>query len=53
LNLRLHHDRAIAEVMKLHVANAPEVPKFGPVRVRTRDAFRQELSGPPGGSLQV
>jgi tricorn protease len=39
-------DRAIAEVMKLHAAHPPEVPKFGPVRVRARDSFRQELSRP-------
>jgi len=39
-------DRAIAEVMKRHAEHPPVKPNFAPVRVRTRDAFRQELARP-------
>jgi len=36
-------DRAIEEVLKLHDAHPPVEPNFGPVRERTRAAFRGEL----------
>jgi len=36
-------DRAIAEVLKLHQAQPPVKPEFGPVRPRTRQAFEKEL----------
>jgi tricorn protease len=39
-------DRAIAEVMKRHAEHPPVKPNFAPVRVRTRDAFKQELARP-------
>ncbi|HET9234365.1 MAG TPA: S41 family peptidase, partial [Candidatus Eisenbacteria bacterium] len=35
-------DRAIEEVMKLHKANPPIVPKFGPVRNRSREAYLEK-----------
>jgi tricorn protease len=38
-------DRGIAEVMKLHAENPPIKPEFGPVRDRSRKAFRGELRG--------
>jgi len=39
-------DRAIQEVMKLHETNPPIVPKFGPVRNRTRDVYlEKEIAG--------
>ncbi len=34
-------DRGIAEVLKLHTAEPPVVPAFGPVPARTREAYRQ------------
>jgi tricorn protease len=36
-------DRGIAEVLQLHAEQPPVKPEFGPVRERTRDAFREEL----------
>ncbi len=38
-------DRAIQEVMKLHQEKPPIEPDFGPIRQRTRAAFRKELDG--------
>jgi tricorn protease len=38
-------ERAITEVMKLHQEQPPVKPQFGPVRQRTRDAFKNELEG--------
>jgi tricorn protease len=43
-------DRAIQEVMKLHEQNPPIVPKFGPVRNRTRDVYlEKEIAGAKSG----
>jgi tricorn protease len=36
-------DRGIAEVMKLHREHPPLEPKYGPIRDRSRRAFRNEL----------
>jgi tricorn protease len=36
-------ERAIAEVLRLHAAEPPVRPEYGPVRARTRDAHRGEL----------
>jgi len=36
-------DRGIAEVLKLHAAEPPVRPGFGPVPERTREAYRHEL----------
>ncbi|MBD3220904.1 hypothetical protein GF314_06640, partial [bacterium] len=36
-------DRGIAEVLKLHAAEPPLEPEFGPVPERTREAYRDEL----------
>jgi tricorn protease len=38
-------DRGIAEVLKLHEENPPLKPEFGPVRDRSRKAYKGELSG--------
>jgi tricorn protease len=35
-------DRAIQEVMKLHETNPPIVPKFGPVRNRSREVYQEK-----------
>ena len=43
-------ERGIAEVLKLHEINPPIVPKWGPVRPRGRDAFRDELTASPSGN---
>ena len=40
-------DRGIAEVLKLHAESPPIKPEFGPVRDRSRKAYRGELSGSP------
>ncbi|HVN76394.1 MAG TPA: S41 family peptidase [Thermoanaerobaculaceae bacterium] len=39
-------DRAITEVMKLHDTHPPLAPKLDPIRNRSREAFRKELSRP-------
>jgi tricorn protease len=36
-------DRGIAEVLRLHAAEPPQEPDFGPVPPRTREAYRDEL----------
>ncbi len=36
-------DRGIAEVLKLHAAEPPSEPDFGPVPPRTRKSYRDEL----------
>ncbi len=36
--------RGIAEVLELHERNPPVAPRFGPVRPRGRDDYRQELA---------
>jgi tricorn protease len=44
-------DRAIEEVMKLHEAHPPVVPKFGPVRDRTRAVYlEKEVAGAKPGN---
>jgi tricorn protease len=37
-------DRAVEEVLKLHAAQPPLEPRFGPARPRGRDAYRQETA---------
>jgi len=36
-------DRAIEEVLRLHAEHPPLKPDFGPVRDRSREAYRKEL----------
>ena len=36
-------DRGIEELGKLHAANPPVVPEFGPAPNKSRDAFKTEL----------
>jgi tricorn protease len=36
-------DRAIQEVMTLHAQRPPVVPKFGPVKPKSRAAYQAEL----------
>ena len=44
-------DRAIEEVLRLHAEHPPVKPVFGPVRRRTREAYRErELEQPEGVS---
>ena len=38
-------DRSIEEVLKLHAAKPPIKPNFGPVRPKSREAYRRELDG--------
>jgi tricorn protease len=42
-------DRAIEEVLRLHAEHPPVKPEFGPVRRRTREAFRERELGLPEG----
>ena len=42
-------DRAIEEVLRLRAEHPPVKPEFGPVRRRTREAYRERELGRPGG----
>jgi tricorn protease len=49
----LQLERAIEEVLALHAAEPPLVPRFGPVPPRSREAYRRELTqraGKGGGA---
>ena len=41
-------DRAIEEVLRLHAEHPPVKPEFGPVRRRTREAYREREPGQLG-----
>ncbi len=41
-------DRAIEEVLRLRAEHPPVKPEFGPVRRRTREAYRERELGRPG-----